>query len=415
MPGPYGLTSTGFNPKPLDQIISDMEQIELAEISPSLNVQPEEPIGVLNGIMAQAIAELWQLAAALYNGMDPDQATQDQLTALALITGTSRLGATQTQVIGCTVNIAASFVTAAPGTVFASVVNNPSAIFMNKETITYPGGGGNQNVTVDFEAVLPGPTQCLAGTLTTMAQPLTGWNSITNPTDGVIGTNGESDADLRARREQELSNTGATTADAIKADVLKQLVSPTTTSDTTGCTVLYNDSDVVDANGLPPHSIEVIALQPGNTSDDDQALADLILKSKAAGIQTYSGNSTSKVVIDGQGNSETVFYTRPTATTIYVAITVVTDPKITVNAAQIQAALVNYAAGIPGVIAGKYQPGVEVFALALEAQAFTVPGVLDISAFAVGTAPGPTLHANIPINVRHQAVLSTGNIAVTIT
>lgn len=421
-----GLTPTGFEVKTIDQILADMEAIELVQVSPSLNIQPPDIVGVMNGMVAQMASDLWLLGLALYSGMDPDLASDDQLTGLSEITGTERLAPAQTQAPHCTVSIAPSFVTAAPETMFAAVSGNPAAVFTNKEAVAYPGGGGNQNVTVDFQAVLAGPTQCLTGTLTVMSQPLTGWNSITNPNPSVIGFNVESDPDLRVRRRQELSSNGGGTPGAIKSAVLTQLVTPTTTSNTIGCTVLFNDTDAVDVNGLPPHSIEVIANQPTPTSGDDQALVNLIFEEKAAGINTYSGNATSKVATDSEGNTETIFYTRPTSVPIYIAITVQTTGAAAFIAAggvaAVQAALANYANGVNGN-PGEYQPGVNVVANPLKAQVFTspndpsvgVPGVVDVTAFAIGFAPSPVSSLTLPITVRQQAQVTASNTYIVVT
>lgn len=419
MPGPFGLTSSGFIIEPLDQILSDIEQVELSGISPSLNVQAEEPIGVVNGIVAQKIFELWQLAAALYNGMDPDQAVGDQLASLALLTGTKRDPATETVVFGCTVNVNAGF-SQAPGTMFASVTGNPSVLYTNEETVASVGGG---NVTVDFKATTAGPNQALAGTLIVIAVPITGWNSITNPNDGVVGSNIEADPALRIRRDEELQASGSDTADSIRSLIFRDLQPDgpppfTTSSATVAATVLHNDTDTTDSNGLPPHSIEAIVYQPGNTSADDIAFATLLSQNKAAGINTHSGNGTSKPIVDSQGTTENIFYTRPTAVRLFVDITLTTDP-ITFpsnGAALVKNALHVYANGgvdNGGLVQqGHYNPGSEVFVLALQAQAFTVPGVLDVTAFKVDTVFPPLNTANLPIDIRHVATLATADIRV---
>jgi len=412
----YGILSTGFNIKPLSAILADIQAVELSEISTALNIQADSIIGVLNGIVAQAAFDEWQALNALYNGMDPDQATDDQLTSLALITGTAREAATKTQVLQCTLSLNNTFADAPPGTLVAAVAGNPAAQFTNKTTVSYPGGSPPQNVSVDFEALDTGPIQCLSGTLTIIAQPVTGWNSITNPTDGAVGSDIENDASLRIHRNEELSTSGAATAAAIKADVLTQMQPPTTTSETTSVTVLYNDTATTDSNGLPAGSIEVIARQVGATADDDLALATLILNSKSAGIETYGTDN--KLVTDPQGNSETVYFTRPTDTDIYIDITVVADPNASppVSADGVKAALIAY-----GNLT--YQPGVEVYAKALEASVFPSPsdpnigvvGVLDVTSFFLDTTPSPVVSVNIPIDVRHVAVLDTSRITVTIT
>lgn len=393
-----------------------MEAVELAQISPSLDLQPTALMGVLNGIVAAELADLWLLAAALYNGMDPDQATGDQLASLALLTGTARAAATKTQVVDVEVVVGAGF-NAAPGTMFASVVGNPVAQFTNKTEIDSPGGG---TVTADWEAVNAGAVQCLSGTLTVIAQPLAGWTSITNPNDGVIGSEIQSDSSLRTTRVQELQGAGSTTAAAIYSDVLLLMQPPTTTSATVGVTVLYNDDDVTDANGLPPHSIEVIADQPGATTADDIALCELILDDKAAGIETYG--SDSETVTDSQGNEQTIYFTRPTDVPIYIELTVVTDPNTFPldGSDQIKEAIAAYGAAA-------WSPGSTVYALHTRAQAFggqvyngaelfpQIPGVLDVTVFLIDDVDPPVGSTNVTIGIRSKASIDTADIDVTVT
>lgn len=407
MPGPFGVTPQGFVVKPIDQILADIEAVQLAKISPTLDVQPTAIMGVMNGQVAAEVSEIWELAAALYNGMDPDNATSDQLASLSLITGTKRQNATTTVVTGCVVNVAAGF-HAAPGFMVARMVGNDVNLFTNLDPVDNPGGTA-ANVTVDFACLDAGPILAPAGTLTVKAVPLAGWNTITNPIDGLPGKPIETDADLRVQRNIELELAGNSTADAIEADVFGKMQPPTTTVQTTSVRCLFNDTDATDSNGVPPHSVEVIARAPGATADDDTALANLILKSKSAG--TGTSGTTSKVVKDSQRNETVISFTRPADTDIYIDVTVVTDPETfppTGGAALIQAALVAYGNNT-------YQPGTDVFSKKLADQVFTVPGVVDWTVFNIGTAPSPSSGANIPIDIRHVAVLSTSRINVTVT
>lgn len=407
MAGTWGLTSAGYVAKPLDQILSDMQADQLANISPNLNQQAPDPIAVLTGEVASELAELWQGEAALYSGMDPDTADGDQLTGVSLLTGTTRLDPSKTQVPGCTVNVDPG--TYLAGTLFARTTSDTVNLYTNKTDVVN-GFGVASNFTVDFQAVDTGPLTVNASTLTIIAQAVTGWNSITNPTAGVPGTNGETDPDLRIRREGELSASGATTAAAIQSDVLTKMVTPTTSSNTLNCTVLHNDTDATDANGLPPHSIEVVAYQPGNTSADDTALANLILTQKAAGVGT--NGTTSKTATDSEGNTETISFTRPATTTIYVSCNV----KGNVTAQAVVDALTAYTAKA-------WAPGVSAIILATQASLFPspvdisvgVPGLTDILSFHIDTVHPAVASSNITIDVRHIAVLSMTAADVTVT
>lgn len=408
MAGPWGLTSAGYVAKPLDQILSDMQADQLANISPNLNQQAPDPIAVLTGEVASELAELWQGEAALYSGMDPDTADGDQLTGVSLLTGTERLAPRKTQVPGCTVNV--NHGTYLAGTLFARTTSDTVNLYTNKTDVVN-GGGGAANFTVDFQAVDTGPLTVNASTLTVIAQFVTGWNSITNPNAGTAGTDGEDDPDLRIRRGEELQAAGSSTAAAIRSDVLAQLVPPKTSSATLNCTVLYNDTDATDGNGLPPHSVEVIAYQPGNTGADDTALANLILAQKAAGIGTHGTSSTTAT--DSQGNTETISFTRPATTTLYVSCNIkggTVSPQAVVNA-------------LTAYTAKQWAPGVSAIILAMQAALFPnpadpsvgVPGLTDVLSFHVDTVHPAVASSNISIDVRHVAVLSMTTADVTVT
>jgi len=411
MAGPFGVVDEGFNVKTTDDILASVQQRQTQEISASLDVQPTALVGQFNGIFSDELGDAWAAIGAVYNGMDPDEAAGDQLDNVCLISGTERDDATAT-VTQATVNVDASF-HADPETMFASITGNAAAVFTNELAVDNPGGVP-ANVAAAFKAVSTGPTQCLAGTLTVIAQPLAGWNSITNATDGAPGRNIETDPQLRQKRNQELSAAGSTTADAIRADVLETLITPFTTTDTINCTVLHNDTDYTDANNVPPHSVEVIAYQPGNTSDDDQKLADLILASKAAGIGTYG--LASKLSTDSQGIQTLIKYTRPSPLNLYIAITVVVNKNFpTDGAAQVVNALLAYGQA-------EYAPGGEVFLKALAGSIFPdpldpakgVPGVDDYTTFTCDTNPVPVGTVNIPTSVRQIASFDSGRIFVTV-
>lgn len=403
-----GLTPQGFEIKTVADLIAAFEQTQLDLISPTLDMQPTALLGVLNGVVGQAGADVWEVLQLLYSGMDPDAAGDDQLTSVSLITGTLRRDATPTLVLGVQVTVAASF-HADAGTMIAAIENNAAAQFFNRAAVDNPLGTP-QTVTVDFEAFVKGPQQCLAGTLNVIAVPLAGWSVVTNPDDGVVGTDIETDPPLRQRRNAELSAPGSATADAIRADILEQL--PKTRS----CRVLFNNTETTDGLGLPPHTIEAIAYLPGATTDDDIALAQLILNDKSAGTGTHG--TSSQTVKDSQGNEETIFFTRPSDVNIYIDITVTTNPKTfpADGADRIKAALVAYGAAEIG-------PGDTIYVQALKASVFPSPtdpnvgvlGVLDVTVFKVDTHSSPTNTANLTFTQRQLAVLDTARINVTVT
>lgn len=407
----YGVVPEGFNVKPLDAILADVQSKQLAGISPNLDVQATALIGNLNGIFGAELADAWLAIAADYNGMDADGAAGSQLTSLAELTGTDR-SAAQPTVVATTVNVNAGF-HADARTMFASLVSKPAAIFTNNADVDNPGGVP-ANIAATFEAIDTGPQQALAATLIVIAQALTGWNSITNAIDGVVGSNTESDPSLRLKRQTELATAGSATTDAIRADILEGMQPPITTTATINVTVLENTTDAVDSRGLSPHSIEVIAYQPGATADDNQALANLIGKAKSGGIATYG--LTSSLVTDDQGFQSRIYYSRPTPKVLWIAITVIVTKAFPLDGdTLVELALLNYATL-------EYGPGQEVILDALKSSVYPspvdsavgVPGVHKVSVFKVDTIDPPVNTADIAVGVREVADFDSSRIAVTV-
>ena len=133
--------------------------------------------------------------------------------------------------------------------------------FSTEIEIILDGGG---NGVVFASSVSTGPIQALAGTITSIDTPITGWDTCTNLADADIGTDEETDVELRARREQSVARDAQAIIDAIFAAVAN-------IPGVTQTVVLENDTNSVDGNGLPPHSFQVIVV--GGT---DEAIADAI-------------------------------------------------------------------------------------------------------------------------------------------
>lgn len=399
----YGLTSFGFNTKTQAQIIDDINAACLANISPTLNLSAASALGQLIGIVGTDLAELWNLSQAVYAALDPDQAAGDQLAALALLTGTVKRAATFSVAKQCTVNVNPG--TYAIGSLVAYVNGNPAAKFSNLQAVTNSGGSA-ANFSVDFQALVSGPALAPSGTLTVISTPVSGWNSVTNPTDAVAGLPIQTDPQLRTARAQALQSGGAATAGAIRSAILNNL-GQAVGGDVISATVLWNDTDLTDVNGTPPHSFEAIVLGAVMDSTANTALATQLLASKTAGDRAYG--TSSLVINDSQGNAHTIGYTRPSTIPIYILITVQHDPlSLTpVTAATVQAALVAWAQA-------SLTAGVSVVIEKVKSIALGVAGAYDITACTIGTAPAPAGVVNVPITVRQIATLITANIGVTI-
>jgi len=82
MPAPYGVTDTGFSTKTLSEQLAEIEVQMVAAFGPGVVQDAQSPLGQLNGLFADALAELWEVAQAMYGSLDIDQATGSRLDTL---------------------------------------------------------------------------------------------------------------------------------------------------------------------------------------------------------------------------------------------------------------------------------------------------------------------------------------------
>ena len=272
----FGITDAGFRRKTASDIQLDLEESMKAEYGQEVNLLPDSNLGRFTSIGKNALDENWQLAEAVYQSQYPDSAEQFSLDSVAALVGITRLPATFSTVLAA--------LSGTPGTVIpigrvASVISTDDRF----ETLVADVIGGGGTVNIDCIAQVVGAVQAPAGTLTQIETPVSGWDSVTNALDAVIGNEIETDAAFRLRIQQSLQVIGAATVDAIRARLVNEVA---TVSD---AFVFENDGDVVDGDGRPPHSFEAVVATVSPALD--QAVIDKIWEVKAAGIQTF-GNIT---------------------------------------------------------------------------------------------------------------------------
>lgn len=386
----FGLTPTGFVPKQLTDVQGEINAALLANISTSLNLTETALMGILVGIFSEREANLWQLIQAVNSSQDPDQADDTALDAVAALTGTLRNAATKSLCQAVTVTLDAA--TTLPAGSIAAVDGNPQARFVSKIDVTSTTAG---DYAVDFEGETTGPTVANAGTLKVIAGAVAGWNAVINPTDALLGQDIETDTHLRQKREDELSAAGVTTADAIRADMLEL-------GGVAACTVFVNDSGITDANGLPPHSIEVLIHDPIPLADN--VVAQAVWEAKGAGIETHGTSSGTSV--DTEGISRTMFFSRVVIKNVYLIIDVVVNSSYPVSGdTLVQTAVALYGQKI-------YNAGDDVILAALYPSVFSVAGVTNITSVKAGFAPSPAGTSDLTIGVRELADLDTSRITV---
>jgi len=389
----YGVSSTGFKRKRLNLLLEELNSEVKAIFGDNFNVSPESPDGQVNGVISESNANLWELAEEAYNAFNPKAASNVSLSNLVQLNGITRFAATASRVeltisgdSGTSI-IAGSFI----GDVEETI------IFSTDETVLIPSGG---SVVVQATTTVTGPRPALADTITEIITPVTGWDSVTNDDPAVLGTDLETDSDLRARRERSVARDAQAVIDAIFAEI-RSIVG------VTQLLVLENDTNVgPDANGLPAHSINAIVL-----GGQDQAIAKAIFLKKTLGATSFGNTST--VITDDQSIEHTVSFSRPTAIDIYVIVNLTTFANFPVDGQDlIKQAIINYSQGL--LIEGRdFSLGDNVINSQLYSPVNTIQGHTVDSLF-IGTSSGPTSSADIAIAINEISVFLEAKITVNI-
>ena len=379
----FGVTPAGFVAERLADIVADLNARFKTEFGANVRLDPESPNGQIIGIVAEREALVWEAIEATYNAAYPFGASGISLDRLMKLVGVTRLPATKTSAAVTLTGVAGTVIPA--GSLMA--VADSGALFALRTQVTIGGGG---TVTGTFDAQSTGPILALAGTLNQIKTPVTGWTSGTNPADGVVGANIETDAALRYRQQTLLSTTGGTSEPGLYG-VLVGL------SGVSEAILITNRSSLPDADGRPGHSIEAVV-----RGGADQAIGNALWKNGPAGIQTVGGVAVS--VVDSNGDTQLVNFSRPVDDAVWIEIDITTDANFPADGlTQIRNAVLAKQAELR---IGKW-----VFPWHIE-QGIETPGIKTL-VMRVGLSASPTGTGPIPIGKTHRALLDSAHIQIT--
>jgi uncharacterized phage protein gp47/JayE len=400
------VTLTGLAIPTVEGLTEACANDQRALIDTTLNTDPDSPIGQLTGIFCSHLREAWEALLIAYYGFDPDKAEGDQLVGLSALTGTSPAGATKSKFIGSrklTVNLNAT--TTIPIGVVFHVDGDPLTRFVTTEQKTSTTAG---NYSVAAEAEEYGPIRCNAGTLTVIATPVVGLNSVTNDFDAIIGQNEDRDSDLRERRENELRATGKAAVDAIRAALL-DIELEDESKPILSATVYENEEDITDVvTGLPPHSLECLVYDGPTPVCPDDTIAQTIWTAKGGGIKLV-GN-TSGTAVDSLGTNRTIPFSRPTILAMQFALELEIETSSYVGDAAVKTA-------IQSTFAAKVKPGKEIRCNDYVKTLMSLAGVIDVLGIQIEEVGGPLPPSgtNFTLAIREMGNVSTTDISITTT
>jgi uncharacterized phage protein gp47/JayE len=249
--------------------------------------------------VANKINDTNQLLQLVYNSRSPITAIGTGLDAVVKINGIKKKTATYST---CPVILS--------GTA-GTVINNGIVADVNNINYNLPS-----SVTIDVggtvEAIatcqIPGPIVANPGEINQIVTPTYGWDSVTNNDAATVGSNAETDAQLRARQAVSTAQPSRTVLEGTKGAIASVI-------GVTRFKVYENDTSVADTNGIPANSICAV-VENGNDSD----IANALFYKKGPGCGTYGDVIVN--IADSLGNLTPIKFYRPTYIDIDVTINV---------------------------------------------------------------------------------------------
>lgn len=292
------ITENGVIAPSYEEVFAEL-QTRFREIyGQDVDLDADTSDGQLLAIVASAINDGNASIVASHSGYSPATASGATLSSVVKTNGIARYVATKSTVdLRC--------VGQAGTAINGGIVEDINGNRWNLPTSVVIPPAGEITVTATCQA--EGSIAAAPDTVNRIITPTLGWQTVTNPASASEGEPVETDAELRRRQTLSVALPSRSVFDGILAGV-------DDVDGVTAFTGIDNDTSQTDENGVPPHSIAIIA-----DGGDAQTIADTIFLKKGPGTGTYG--STTMTVTDGYGISHKISFSRPTIVMVQVKVT----------------------------------------------------------------------------------------------
>lgn len=400
MSTPYNyIEATGVIVPDTSDVLAQVQGEYQVAYGADISLTPDTKQGLQMTAETTARTRVAEITATLANQINPNQAGGVFLDAICAFLGITRNAATYTDVP----NVAIAGV---PNTVFAmgqlqAKGQTSGAYFVNSRAVQLAADGTG---TVDFICQTSGPITCPINDLEIATQVL-GWETIHNATAGTLGQDQESDASLRARRNNMLAKQGISTVEAQVSD----LYGVTGVRSLAYRENIASTTQTIDGITLAAHS--VWACVDGGA---DMDIAKSLLTNKTDGA-AWNGATDVPVVEPASGQTYHVLFDRPTVQAVLVRVTIRQGSSTATLATAVPQAVVDYAngaiSGDPGFVVGG---NVSPFDIAGGIYA-EIPGAYVAKvevAFAATTPVFQTTELAIALNQKASVTLSSVQVII---
>ncbi|NHN33575.1 baseplate J/gp47 family protein [Paenibacillus agricola] len=299
-----------------DQLVADAKTIFGSDIYLGIDTQDYQWISAV----ADIIYDSFLTSQGVYNSRGPSTALGSPLDIIVKLNGIKRLAAVFST---CYVTLTGTAGTTITNGVAGDTNGNGWSL---SSPIVLDGAG---QATALATCQIAGPVTANPGQLNKIVTPTYGWTSITNDLAASIGTNVETDAQLRSRQAISTAQPSRTVLEGMQGAVAA-------VSGVTRFRVYENDTNVTDPDGLPAHSVTAVV-----EGGDSTSIASAIYEKKGPGC--YTNGTTEIILTDAYGNPTFVRFYRPTYVDIDVVVNVKALSGYTSNTtADIKAAIAAY-------------------------------------------------------------------------
>ena len=308
-----------------------------------IDLNPETPQGVMIDAEVASRSGVLVNNATVAMQVNPNYAGGIFLDAIWALTGGQRTAKTRTQVNGV-------MCYGVPGTMITAGLRAVTVAGDQFEAITTTQIPAVGYVAVPFQSVDYGPVPCPSNTLTSIVAGYgaVGWESVNNPTEGVLGTTTQSDQSARIDRKNTLALQGSRLSVAITSRLYA-------TEGVKSVAFRENtDSAPATIDGVSMSGKSMWACVDGGM-DSDVALA--LLNAKSGGC-AWNGAVEYEILDDVSGQKYTAKWDRPEVIAVLARVTVKALSAKTDPTTIVKAAILAYAAGEiegePGFVLGGY-------------------------------------------------------------
>lgn len=303
------LSYSGLTTKTNLELVSELQtfiQTTYSQDGEEINFEVNSPDRQLTEILAEMGTVVRQLATDVYNSFDPTKcggAVQDSRYQINYLT--RKVGTYTQQNIDITVNQTVTLdgldgaYNEADASAYTVSDNNGQLWYLIDTTTLYAG-----TTSCAFRAKEIGEIIPVIGTITNQVTIVQGVTKVINDVGyTVIGTEEESDADFRIRREQSVSLISGNNNDTILANILNL-------TGVTSANLYCNNTNSTDANGTPAHYIWLV-VAGGANSDIANVLYENLSGAGTRGSVTVPLLSASLQTVN-------INFDRPTIVPLYI-------------------------------------------------------------------------------------------------